>query len=848
MVLVGKINKEIVALLNRHGGRAVGLSGKDGELIVARKRSRRRSTSAWSARSSASTRASSRRSQRLHPGDRAGRPPTPTAQTYNINADVVAGKVAEALRAEKLILLTDVEGVKGRDGTLIATLADRRGARADRRRLDRRRHDPEGRVLHRGAARRRQAGARHRRPRAPRAAARGLHRPRASAPRSCRRRGRAAARGARAERSAMTSAEIIARNAGRTRSASTRASRSPSCAARGCELWDADGKRYLDFFAGIAVNNLGHCHPAVVEAIRRQAGDAAARLEPLLHASRRRELAELLCRHSFAERVFLCNSGAEANEAAIKLARRWGAEHGGGRYEILATHGSFHGRTFATLTATGQEKYQQGFQPLLPGVRYVPFDDLAAHARPRSRPRPSPSWSSRSRARAASSCRRRATSRRCARSATGATCCSIFDEIQTGMGRTGTLFAYEQAGVTPDIMTLAKALGGGVPIGAHAAPPSASPPRFTPGAHGSTFGGNPLACAAARRRRSRRSPSRRCSRTCATMGARLPRRARRARRRATPASREVRGRGLMLGVVLDRPGAPRRRRAASRAACSSTAPPTRVLRFAPPLIVTRATRSTRRSRSSTERSARMKRDFLRIADLTTRRARDASSTLAGALKADLRAGTPAPAARRPHAGDDLREAEPAHARHLRGRHGPARRRRDLPRARRHPARRARAGRATSRATSSAGSTSSWRARSRTRASSSWRAHARVPVINGLTDLHHPCQVLADCFTLLEHRGRLDGPARRLRRRRQQHGALVDGRGGAARLRLRPRLPARLRARPGDHAPRPARASTDHARRRRGRARRRRRLHRRLDEHGPGGRGRAARRASSRATR
>ncbi|TMB01093.1 MAG: aminotransferase class III-fold pyridoxal phosphate-dependent enzyme, partial [Deltaproteobacteria bacterium] len=144
---------------------------------------------------------------------------------------------------------------------------------------------------------------------------------------------------------------------------------------RGAELWDADGKRYLDFFAGLAVNNLGHCHPAVVDAVKTQA-------ESLLHASNvyytapAAELAALLCRHSFAERVFLCNSGAEANEAAMKLARRWGSEHGG-RYEILATTGSFHGRTFATLTATGQEKYHQGFQPLLPGVRLVPYDDAA---------------------------------------------------------------------------------------------------------------------------------------------------------------------------------------------------------------------------------------------------------------------------------------------------------------------------------------------------------------------------------------------------------------------------------------------------------------------------------------
>ena len=175
----------------------------------------------------------------------------------------------------------------------------------------------------------------------------------------------------------MTSDEIIRPQ----RRARDRPLRAPAArasrAARAATLWDADGKRYLDFFAGVAVNSLGHCHPAVVEAIRRQAGELL-HVSNHYHTAIEGELAALLCRHSFAERVFLCNSGTEAIEAAMKLARRWGAEHGGGRYEILATHGSFHGRTFGALTATGQEKYHRGYFPLLPGVRLVPFDDLAA--------------------------------------------------------------------------------------------------------------------------------------------------------------------------------------------------------------------------------------------------------------------------------------------------------------------------------------------------------------------------------------------------------------------------------------------------------------------------------------
>src|SRR5882724_8587705 len=176
----------------------------------------------------------------------------------------------------------------------------------------------------------------------------------------------------------MTSAEILAASAAHEIGVYAR---QPVAfvRGRGAELWDADGKRYLDFFAGLAVNNLGHCHPAVVEAVRAQA-------TTLLHASNvyytlpAGELCALLCAHSFAERVFLCNSGAEANEAAMKLARRWGSRDGGGRFEILATTGSFHGRTFANVTATGQEKYHQGFLPLLPGIRLVPYDDVDAMA------------------------------------------------------------------------------------------------------------------------------------------------------------------------------------------------------------------------------------------------------------------------------------------------------------------------------------------------------------------------------------------------------------------------------------------------------------------------------------
>lgn len=259
----------------------------------------------------------------------------------------------------------------------------------------------------------------------------------------------------------------------------------------GCRLIDADGREYLDFLSGIAVCALGHCHPAVTEAIRHQAGELV-HVSNLYYTRPSIELAELLTGNSFGERIFLANSGAEANEAAIKLAR---IHSGEGRYQVISLAGSFHGRTLATVAATGQPKFHKGFEPLPEGFLHAPFGDLAALEKLIS----------------------------------GATCailceplqgeggvrpldreylagiralCDkhglllIFDEIQTGLGRTGTFFAYEQLGVTPDILTMAKALGNGLPIGAMMTRAEIAA-SFTPGTHASTFGGNPVASAAA---------------------------------------------------------------------------------------------------------------------------------------------------------------------------------------------------------------------------------------------------------------------------------------------------------------------------------------------------------------
>lgn len=259
----------------------------------------------------------------------------------------------------------------------------------------------------------------------------------------------------------------------------------------GCRLWDAAGKEYLDFLAGIAVCSLGHCHPAVTEAICRQAG-SLVHVSNLFHTPPQIELAELLVANSFADRVFMCNSGAEANEAAIKLAR---IHSGEGRYEIISLAGSFHGRTLATVAATGQPRFHQGFEPLPQGFVHAEFGDpqtiealitsrtcaiLCEPLQGESGVRPlEPEYL-------------RAIREICDRHGL----LLIFDEVQTGLGRTGTLFAHEQLGVTPDIMTLAKALGNGLPIGAMLTTETIAA-SLTVGTHASTFGGNPVAAAAA---------------------------------------------------------------------------------------------------------------------------------------------------------------------------------------------------------------------------------------------------------------------------------------------------------------------------------------------------------------
>ncbi len=351
---------------------------------------------------------------------------------------------------------------------------------------------------------------------------------------------------------------------------------------KGCRLWDADGKEYLDFLGGVAVNNLGHCHPKVVAALQAQASE-------LIHCSnyyqipQQIELAELLCNHSFADKAFFCNSGAEANEAAIKLARKYSRDkYGPERYEIITAAESFHGRTMATVSATGQEKVQRFFDPLLHGFSHVPFNDAAALEAAVSPNTcaimlepiqgeggvnvPSPGYFQEVR-------------RICDQHGL----ILIFDEVQVGMGRTGKLFAYEHFDVTPDIMTLAKALAGGAPIGTMLAKDEFAA-AFTPGTHGSTFGGNPLVCAAAIatvRTILEDGILNRCEEIGEYLVGELE-----SLGRKYPFVAEVRGIGLMIGMSLTIPGGDIVKKGHDRGVLLNVTHDT-VLRFVPALIVSK---------------------------------------------------------------------------------------------------------------------------------------------------------------------------------------------------------------------------------------------------------------------
>jgi predicted acetylornithine/succinylornithine family transaminase len=351
---------------------------------------------------------------------------------------------------------------------------------------------------------------------------------------------------------------------------------------RGLKVWSFSGKEYLDFTGGIAVNCLGHCHPKVVIALQKQA-QRLLHVSNLYHIEPQIKLARLLVENSFADKAFFCNSGTEAIEGAIKLARKYAKDHfSPDKYEIITTHGSFHGRTLAALSATGQEKLQKGFEPLVPGFKHVPFNNIEAIRKAISKhtcaimlepiqgeggiKMPSKDYLKQVRE-----------------------ICSenklllILDEIQTGMGRTGKLFAYEHFGITPDIITLAKGLGGGVAIGAILAKESVAI-SFQPGTHASTFGGNPLACAAAVATIETLLEDGFLLENCQRIGKYFMSKLEKLKKDFPSLIIEIRGLGLMLGMELTKVGDPIVKACAQRGIlinCTSG----NVLRFMPPLIV-----------------------------------------------------------------------------------------------------------------------------------------------------------------------------------------------------------------------------------------------------------------------
>jgi acetylornithine aminotransferase len=318
----------------------------------------------------------------------------------------------------------------------------------------------------------------------------------------------------------------------------------------GVFLVDAAGKRYLDALAGVAVVSVGHCHPKLSHAIAEQAS-SLIHTSNIFHITLQQRLAERLCKLAGMDNAFFCNSGCEANEAAIKLARLYGHKKGVEVPTIIVTEGSFHGRTMATLTATGSRKVQAGFEPLLAGFARVPYDDVAAVRQVAANNKnvvamliepitgeggvhiPDPNYLQELRA-----------------------ICDqhgwllMLDEVQTGIGRTGKWFGFQHTGIRPDVMPLAKGLGGGVPIGAClAAGPAAE--LFQPGKHGSTFGGNPLACAAALAVLDiieQEELIESVAKTGEYLLGRL-----REELGALPSVQQIRGRGLMIAIELDRP-------------------------------------------------------------------------------------------------------------------------------------------------------------------------------------------------------------------------------------------------------------------------------------------------------
>jgi predicted acetylornithine/succinylornithine family transaminase len=333
--------------------------------------------------------------------------------------------------------------------------------------------------------------------------------------------------------------------------------------------------------AGIAVCSLGHAHPGVTAAIAQQA-EKLVHVSNLYYSEPQARYAQLLVENSFADKVFFCNSGAEANEAAIKLARKYGHEQLGGKYEMITMKDSFHGRTLATITATGQEKFQVGFAPLVPGFKYVPFDDLPsleAAISERTCGVLLEPIQAEGGVRVPDAHYLRGVREVCDRRGI----LMILDEVQVGVGRTGTLFAYQDSGIRPDIMTLAKAMGNGFPVGAMLATDRVSA-AFQPGNHASTFGGTPLAmaaCIAVFEAIQAEGVLENCRKVGAYFLKRLQMLA-----ESSPRIKEVRGKGLIIGIELSADGAEIVKQCRQKGLLIITSGSGNVLRLVPPLIIT----------------------------------------------------------------------------------------------------------------------------------------------------------------------------------------------------------------------------------------------------------------------
>ncbi len=352
---------------------------------------------------------------------------------------------------------------------------------------------------------------------------------------------------------------------------------------KGCKLYDMDGNEYLDFLAGIAVNALGHAHPVLVNAIADQAGKLI-HCSNLYYTKVQADLVKTLAEVSGFNRSFLCNSGAEANEGALKLARKYGHQKAAGKQKIISAMHSFHGRTLATLTATGQPKYQKGYEPLPSGFEYAEYGDIKSledlmdenvcavilepiqgeggvHV-------PSDEYLKQVRA-----------------------LCDkydsllVFDEIQTGLCRSGKWFAWEYSGAKPDIITLAKALGGGFPVAAFLTTERLAN-VFAPGDHGSTFGGNPLACAAANASLKVMLEDNLATKA-EEVGTYFKVQLEALQKKFPDKITEVRGRGLLLGMELSKPGKPIVDACLQKGMiinCTAG----NVIRLVPPLVITKA--------------------------------------------------------------------------------------------------------------------------------------------------------------------------------------------------------------------------------------------------------------------